>query len=145
MSSIIVNRTMKRPGLIDGSRAFRIELNEKGLYLINLGRCTTDIQYHADAISSYLAGKIIKVIDRKFEKNIQAKEAQIESQGIDSLLADKKSHILRREEVERFEVIPRQNHTVTLKIKGPGVNLTVHAHQGYLRMLEMMQLELKGN
>lgn len=138
MTEIIIHRSLKRPGILDGARAYRIQADEKGLYVINLGRCTLEMP-RSNAASEYLAGKILQVVDTKFEKKIRETENRISTQGIESVASEKKSAHIPWQMLQKFEYSSPHAGECMLRIEGPHYKIKLQVHASYMHELAQIK------
>lgn len=144
MNMIVIDRCTKMPGLIDRGRTYRLIYNERGLYIICLGRATNDVYVGGDLISNAIADKIINLIANKFEKEIQATETRLKTASLDEIAKERKNYYLPVEQIVQFNIEKNYNNTVKIKIKGQGVNINLLAHSYYTDHIESIKRLIKA-
>ena len=140
MESVVIARCLKRPGVFDRARTYRLEHNSKGLYLICLGPSTVETPAGKGSAAGALAHKILDKVAAKYEKEVQETEARLEKEGLDALAQTKKSHFIATDKVESFEHKPGANGVSMIDIKGGGVKMRLWVHSSYDSELDKIQL-----
>jgi hypothetical protein len=102
---ITIPRCYKPPGLIIRAKAYYIELNDKGLYLIELGNASATPNTRG-ALEGYIAEKAVAYFDAKYEKDYLITEERLRNGELDQLATEKRSYFLRKEEIKKFSVSP---------------------------------------
>lgn len=143
METITIHRSLKRPGLIDRARTYRIILNQEGLYFICLGKATMEVPQRGDVIAEAIAGKILQGIAGKFEKEIQETEARLEKEGVVAMAKTPKSYFIPSNAISLFEAKQLGDGVIRLTAKGNGVNITLDIHPYYKSAVDRMK-ELLG-
>lgn len=121
---LIVERCVKPPGLIFAARTYRLVLNDKGLYLIHIGRAMGPKVRADNAISDAIAQKMISKMERNLMEKLAKREAVIDDNDLDKEvpLSSKSRHFANPKEVElKFKMHP--NGSGKLRLKGKGVKL----------------------
>lgn len=139
---ITVNRCLRKPGLLDGARSFYLELNDNGLYIINLGRSTIAVPQSADIISQAIANKALDIIQNKFEKRIRETELRIENGELKSLAQEKHSCFLTPDKIEDFNFVNLSDGSVQISIKGEKIKMKLYAHVSYQRIIQSIKESL---
>lgn len=142
MNETVIARCLKRPGLIDRAKTYRLVHNSKGLYLICLGNSTVDTPAGKGSVAGVIAGKVIDKMAEKFEKTAQETEARIEKEGLDTMAKTKKSYYVPAQKIESFVHKPGANGTSTVDIKGEGVKMRLWVHSSYDNDLQHIQSAL---
>jgi hypothetical protein len=143
METITIHRSLKRPGLIDRARTYRIVSNADGLYFICLGKATLEVPQRGEIIAEAIAGKIVESIAAKFEKEIRETEARLEKEGVVAMAKTPKSYFIPRSALSLLEAKQLGDGVIRLTAKGNGVNITLDIHPYYKnavdRMIEVMR------
>lgn len=124
-----IHRTMKKPGLIDRARTYFLELNEKGLYILALGKATV-VPNARGALSQVIADEAVNFMQKKFEVEIVANEQRVAAGKLDEMAAEKHSHFLPANAVTQFRS-SKDAMGIRIDIKGPKVSITLYCHPGY--------------
>lgn len=90
--STVIRRCVKRAGLIDRARTFRLEHNEKGLYILYLGPATGQFRTRrVSLLEEYMQKAALEHFGTKYEAvHVQA-EAELQRVGLDAFAAQKQS------------------------------------------------------
>src|SRR3989338_9770020 len=87
----VIQRCVKPPGFIFAARTYRLVLNDKGLYLIHIGRAMGPKVRADNAVSDALAQKMIGKMERSMMENLAKREEGIDDANLDKeLLRSKK-------------------------------------------------------
>lgn len=136
---LTVNRCLKRPGLIDGARMYYLELNDEGLYLINLGRSTIAAPQSADFISQAIANKALNIIQNKFEKKIHETELRVEKGELKELAKEKHSYFFSNNDIAVYNFRMVNDGSIQIEIKGGKTNMKLYAHSSYGRIIQSIK------
>ncbi len=123
MSKITVTRCYKPPGLIVRAKMYYLELNDKGLYLIELGNASATPATR-NALQQMVADAAVDYFDAKYEKEIVVTEQRLRNGELDQLATEKRSYFLQKSEVNTFTAVP-QGHALSVRIKGGKADLKV--------------------
>ena len=141
-----VDRCMKRPGLIDRARTYYLEFNEKGLYVIAIGKAGQKPYIPREMLvtvaAQALAKPIINKIEEKMEAEIVANEQRLASGQLESMAQEKHSRFLEKGQISQFK-LNKQVDTLQLVIKASGFSITLYAHEAYAEQLQQMEQALR--
>lgn len=118
---ITIPRCYKPPGLIIRAKAYYIEFNDKGLYLVELGNASATPNTRG-ALQTYIAEKAVSYFDEKYEKDYLMVEERLRNGELDQLVTENRSYFLRKDEVKKFAVTLAGND-FDLRIKGGKADL----------------------
>lgn len=118
---ITIPRCYKPPGLIIRAKAYYIEFNDKGLYLVELGNASATPNTRS-ALQTYIAEKAVSYFDEKYEKDYLIVEERLRNGELDQLVTENRSYFLRKDEVKKFAVTLAGND-FDVRIKGGKADL----------------------
>lgn len=120
----VVERCVKPPGLIFAARTYRLVLNNKGLYLIHIGRAMGPKVGSNSAMADRIAEGVISRMEQNLMQKLANREAELDDNDLDKELprSSKSRHFSTPNEVE-LELIPHPNGSGKLRLKGKGVKL----------------------
>ena len=118
---ITIPRCYKPPGLIIRAKAYYIEFNDKGLYLVELGNASATPNTRG-ALQTYIAEKAVSYFDEKYEKDYLIVEERLRNGELDQLVTENRSYFLRKDEVKKFAVTLAGND-FDVRIKGGKADL----------------------
>lgn len=121
MSKITVARCYKPPGLIVRAKMYYLELNDKGLYMIELGNASAT-PVTRNALQQMVADAAVEYFDAKYEKEIVVTEQRLRNGELDQLATEKRSYFLQKSEVKTFTAVA-QGHDLSVRIKGGKADL----------------------
>jgi hypothetical protein len=127
---------MKKPGLIDRARTYYLELNDKGLYIIALGKATA-VPNVRGALSQVIADEAVNFMQKKFEVEIVANEQRLSNGKLEEMATEKHSHFLPVSQVTRFKS-SKDPLGLRIDIKGTKVSITLYCHVGYATEVQAM-------
>jgi hypothetical protein len=124
-----IERCVKPPGFIFAARTYRLVQNDKGLYLIHIGRAMGPKARADNAIADALAQKMISRMESKLMQKLAQREADIDDHNLDRELgkSSKSRHFAKPEEVVLALKI-QPNGWGKLRLKGKGVKLRLDIH-----------------
>ena len=123
MENIIIEKCEKRPGIIVGARAYKLILNDDGLYILELGKAMG----HSNK-STAISDAILDKIQKKREGAHADKKEEIAKTDLNDLIDNKKNFLLTKQDIktikaDNLEYIPK------LSIKSSVMNITLHFDQ----------------
>lgn len=118
---IVIPRSYKPPGLIIRAKAYYIEFNDKGLYLVELGNASATPNTRS-ALQTYIAEKAVSYFDAKYEKGYLIVEERLRNGDLDQLVTEKRSYFLRKDEVKQFSFVSSGGQ-LDVRIKGGKADL----------------------
>ncbi len=81
--SLLIRRCIKKPGLIDRARTYRLEHNEQGLYVLYLGPATGEFtKFRPGALEKVMADAALSYFGNRYEKQHLEAEAELERIGL---------------------------------------------------------------
>lgn len=129
-----INRCMKMPGLIDRARTYFLELNDKGLYIIAIGKAGLEPNIRQDNLTNIAAMAIAKKINspiaRKMEEEILTNEERLQNGKMEEIVREKKSYFLTTNDIVSFKTT-NQGKTTKINIKGKGMKIELHVDNSY--------------
>ncbi len=142
--NLIVNRTMKKPGLIDRARTYYLELSDLGLYIIALGKAGQKPHLRSNLVNNAaqaLVKGIVHSIELKMEEEIVANEARIAAGNNKEMVLEKKSYFLTKNQISNFNV-SNDGEFLKINIKGEKVALTLFADPAYKEEIQAIESNL---
>ncbi len=90
--AIVITRCVKRAGLIERARTYRLEHNAKGLYVLCIGPATGRFTpKRVPLLQQMMQEAAVKYFDTKYEAEHLAAEAELSRIGLDAYAARKLS------------------------------------------------------
>lgn len=111
-----ITRCTKPPGLIQRALTYYIELNDKGLYLICLGKATVQ-PIARDPLSQVVANEAVKFFDKRYEKEIQKNEDELKRIGVSEMVKNKNCYFFPVENIAQFRIRILGDRSVEIKLK----------------------------
>lgn len=142
METVIIPRCLKRPGLIERAKTYRLQWNNQGLYLICLGNATLQVNTQQSAAHA-LASGIVDKMAAKFEQQAQATEKRIEQEGLPAMAQTKKSYFIPTADLQVFEYKPVADGSLRVNIKSKVVNMALQVHTYYQPQLDAILRGIK--
>ena len=142
-----VNRCIKKPGLIDRARTYYLELNEKGLYIIAIGKAGQKPNLRQDNLVNIAALSLAKKLNNPFaikmEEEIVANEERLAKGLMDEMVKEKNSFFLKKNEISIFKNQQEKDATISTHIRGGKLKITLYSDSAYMEELKKME-ELIG-
>lgn len=136
---ISIPRCYKPPGLIVRAKMYYLELNDKGLYMIELGNASA-MPNTRNALQQMVADKAVAYFDAKYEKDIVATEQRLHNGELDQLATEKRSYFLQKQEVGTFTSVVDGSGILHVRIKGGKADLKLQMDAGFGESIrEMMR------
>jgi hypothetical protein len=137
---ITVTRCYKPPGLIVRAKMYYLELNDKGLYMIELGNASA-MPRTRNQLQQMVAEAAVDYFDAKYEKDIVVTEQRLQNGELDQLATEKRSYFLQKNEVTTFTAVP-QGHDISVRIKGGKADLKLIVSGSFGQSIQEMMRTL---
>src|SRR3989338_10235291 len=135
----VIQRCVKPPGFIFAARTYRLVLNDKGLYLIHIGRAMGPKVRADNAVSDALAQKMIGKMERSMMENLAKREEGIDDANLDKeLLRSKKSHFFADPSEVQLSLNANHHNGGRLKLKGKGTRLNLQIFPADMHTAELI-------
>lgn len=115
---VVIERCEKRPGIFTGARAYRLVLNEQGLYVIELGKA---MGYRNK--SNVIADKLLDSMEKKRLEEQAQRTAELENIDLAQVVKNKKNFFL--EKGSGTQVQFQQGAISRIFIKSPRIKMTL--------------------
>lgn len=123
----VIQRCVKPPGFIFAARTYRLVLNNKGLYLIHIGRAMGPKVHSNNAVSNAIAHNMIGKMERSLLEKLAKREEGIDDKHLDKELPlSKKSRFFAQPSEVRLSYEAHPQTGARLKLKGKGVRLILN-------------------
>lgn len=135
----VIQRCVKPPGFIFAARTYRLVLNDKGLYLIHIGRAMGPKVYSNSATSNAIAHSMIGKMERKLMVKLAEREEGIDDSNLDKELPlSKKSRFFAKPAEVQLSFDPYHQSGARLKLKGKGVRLNLQILPGDIQTVQLI-------
>lgn len=138
----VVQRCMKRPGLIDRARTYYLEFNQKGLYIVAIGPAGQKPHFPKKTLVSEaaqaLVSGIVAKMEAKMEVEIVANEERLANGQLETMATEKKSYFISQNQIELFK-LKREGDLIKISIKGGKVSINLFANEAYMEELSEME------
>jgi len=123
----VIRLCVKPPGIIFAARTYRLVLNDKGLYLIHIGRAMGPKVQSNNAMANRLADGMISNMERNMMAKLAAREEGIDDANLDKELPlSKKSRFFGNPSEVQMSFNAHNHSGGRLKLKGKGVHLNLN-------------------
>ncbi|GEM_PF-1834106 len=121
---LTIERCVKPPGIIYAARTYKLVLNDKGFYLLHLGRAMGPKVRADNAMADRIAQSMISKMEKKMDQKLSKRESDIDFQSLDSELEkSSKSRYFRNSSEVELNLKVMATGLGKLKLKGKGVKL----------------------
>jgi hypothetical protein len=113
----------KKPGIFVGARAYRLVLNDDGLYILELGKA---MGYQNTG--NVIASKILDKIEESRDKQQAEKSKELSTADLSRLVDNRKNYLVKNSDVKEAKTANLSTNP-KLEIKSGVLNITLHFNQ----------------
>lgn len=117
---VIIERCEKRPGIFTGARAYRLVLQDEGLYILELGKA---MGYRNS--SNVIADKILDKIQESRDKEQAERARELSTLDLSQQVDNKKNFLIKKSDVKEAKVA-NLSASPKLELKSNVLNIALH-------------------